>query len=140
METESEREIRERAEPVLSEIQQKYAVCAYPQNEAELPLCMEKYGFRDVSTEYLTVNLTPDNPNVSPETAHAIINANRQCHLDHIDSLPAVTEGLVTSAETEKLKRLANARYDEKIRLYDCGIRQWDTTVAVTMIVRGVKG
>lgn len=125
---------------MLSGNQQKYAVCAYPQNEAELPLCMEKYGFRDVSTEYLTVNLTPDNPNVSPETAHAIINANRQCHLDYFDSLPAVTEGLVTTAETEKLKRLANARYDEKIRLYDCGIRQWDTTVAVTMIVRGVKG
>lgn len=66
METEPEREIRERTESVLSEIQQKYAVCAYPLNEAELPLCMEKYGFRDVSTEYLTVNLTPDNPNVSP--------------------------------------------------------------------------
>ncbi|MBQ8315034.1 MAG: methyltransferase domain-containing protein, partial [Lachnospiraceae bacterium] len=68
-----EKEIWKRAEKQLAEVDEKYSVCAYPQNESELPLCMEQYGFRNVTTEYLTINLTPDNPIYSKETAHAMI-------------------------------------------------------------------
>ena len=32
-----------------------------------------------------------------------------------------------------------NARYDERIRLYRAGIRQWDTSVSVTMVVREIR-
>lgn len=137
--TEFENAIWQRAEKYFTEIDKKYAICAYPQNEAELPACMEKYGFRNVSTDYITVNLTPDNPAYSVKMAHAIINANRCCALDSIDNLSHVASDVVSVAEIEELKRLANAKYDKRISLYDEGIKQWDTNMSVTMIVRGVK-
>ena len=118
---------------------EKFSVCAYPQNEAELPLCMEQYGFRNVTTEYLTINLTPDNPSYSKETAHAMINANRQVSLDGADDLLRVATDVITADEVEELKRIINSKYDKRIELYDKGIKQWDTNVSVTMVVRGEK-
>lgn len=137
--TEFEREIWERADPYFRETHAKYSVCQYPQSEAELPLCMEKHGFKDVTTAYVTVDLTPDNPCCSPRMAHDMINANRQNDLDNARSMLRIAEGAVTAGEVEELKRLVNARYDQRILLYDRGIRQWDTDVAVTMVVRGEK-
>lgn len=137
--SEYEKEIWKRAEKQLAEVDKKYSVCAYPQNESELPLCMEQYGFRNVTTEYLTINLTPDNPIYSKETAHAMINANRQVSLDAVDDLLRNAAGVVTADEVEELKRRINAKYDKRIELYDTGIKQWDTNVSVTMVVRGEK-
>lgn len=138
-ETEFEQDIWQRADKYFREVHKKYEVCAYPQNEAELPLCMEKYGFKNVTTEYITVNLTPDNPCYSVEMAHAMINANRQGTLDNVESLLHIAKEVVTLSEVEELKRLVNAKYDKRILLYDQGIKQWDTNMSVTMIVRGVK-
>ena len=137
--SEFEKEIWKRAEKQLAEVNEKYSICAYPQNEAELPLCMEQYGFRNVTTEYLTVNLTPDNPIYSKKTAHAMINANRQVSLDGADDLLRIATDVVTADEVEELKRIINAKYDKRIELYDKGIKQWDTNVSVTMVVRGEK-
>jgi len=134
-----EKEIWVRVEKQLAEVDEKFSVCAYPQNEAELPLCMERYGFRNVTTEYLTVNLTPDNPVYTKEMAHAMINANRQVSLDAADDLLRNAAGIVTADEVEELKRLINGKYDKRIELYDKGIKQWDTNVSVTMVVRGEK-
>lgn len=138
-ESEFEKDIWQRAEPYVSEIHKKYAVCTYPQSESELPLCMEKYGFRNVTTEYITVNLTPDNPIYPAEMAHAMINANRQGNLDCIDSLLHIAGNVITASEVEELKRLVHAKYDKRISLYDEGIKQWDTNMSVTMVVRGMK-
>lgn len=137
--TEFEKEIWKRAEKQLAEVDEKFSVCAYPQNEAELPLCMERYGFRNVTTEYLTINLTPDNPIYSKETAHAMINANRQVSLDGAEELLRIATEVVTADEVEELKRRINAKYDKRIELYNQGIKQWDTNVSVTMVVRGEK-
>ncbi len=134
-----EKEIWKRAEKQLTEVDKKYSVCAYPQNESELPLCMEQYGFRNVTTEYLTINLTPDNPIYSKETAHAMINANRQVSLDGAEELLRIATEVVKVDEVEELKRRINAKYDKRIELYDKGIKQWDTNVSVTMVVRGEK-
>jgi len=134
-----EKEIWVRVEKQLAEVDEKFSVCAYPQNEAELPLCMEQYGFRNVTTEYMTVNLTPDNPVYTKETAHAMINANRQVNLDAADDLLRNAAEVVTVDEVEELKRLINEKYDKRIELYDKGIKQWDTNVSVTMVVRGEK-
>lgn len=134
-----EKDIWERAEKFFEETTKKYAVCAYPQSEAELPLCMEKYKFRNVTTEYITVNLTPDNAIYSTEMAHAMINANRQGNLDSVDNLLHIAADVVTRSEIEKLKQLVNAKYDKRLELYDRGIKQWDTNVSVTMIIRGIK-
>ena len=72
-----ELEIWERASLRREEYNKKAGVCLYPMNEREIPLCMEKYGFHHVSTEYITVNLTPDEPFYSRETAQAMINSDR---------------------------------------------------------------
>ena len=138
-ETALEQDIWQRADKYFREVHKKYEVCAYPQNEAELPLCMEKYGFQNVTTEYITVNLTPDNPCYSVEMAHAMINANRQGALDTVESLLHIAKEVVVPSEVEELKRLVNAKYDKRILLYDQGIKQWDTNMSVTMIIRGVK-
>ena len=137
--SEFEKEIWKRAEKQLAEVDEKFSVCAYPQNEAELPLSMEQYGFRNVTTEYLTINLTPDNPIYSKETAHAMINANRQVSLDGADELLRIASDVVTADEVKELKRIINAKYDKRIELYNRGIKQWDTNMSVTMVVRGEK-
>ena len=104
-----------------------------------MPLCMERYGVRNVSTEYIAVNLTPDDPCYPAEMAHAMINANRQNDLDYAQSLLQIAGQAVTASEVEELKRLVNAKYDKRILLYDQGVKQWDTNVSITMVVRGVK-
>lgn len=138
-ETDFEKEIWSRTEKYFAETLQKYEICAYPQNEAELPLHMEKYGFRNVTTEYVTVNLTPDNPVYPREMALAMIQSNRQGELDSIESLLHVAKDAVSVDEVEEMKRLVNAKYDKRIALYEAGKKQWDTNMSVTMIVRGVK-
>lgn len=100
---------------------------------------MQKFGFNNVSTEYITINLTPDNPIYSKETAHAMINANRQTHLDSIEKLDVIASDIVSKDEISELKRLVNLKYDKRIELYDAGIKQWDTNVSVTMVMRGTK-
>lgn len=138
-ESEFEKDIWQRAGKFYEETIKKYDICAYAQNEAELPLNMEKYGFKSVTTEYVTVNLTPDNPSYSKEMAHAMINANRQGDIDSIESLLHVAADVVSRDEVEELKRLVNAKYDKRLALYDARKKQWDTNMSVTMIVRGVK-
>lgn len=138
-ETEFEQDIWQRADKYFRETHSKYRVCEYPQSEAELPLSMEKYGFKNVTTEYVTVNLTPDNPCYSSEMAHAMINANRQNDLDNAENMLHIANEVVTPSEVEELKRLVNAKYNKRILLYDQGIKQWDTNMSVTMIIRGVK-
>ena len=98
-----------------------------------------KVWIKNVTTEYITVNLTPDNPCYSVEMAHAMINANRQGALDNVESLLHIAREVVTLSEIEELKRLVNAKYDKRILLYNQGIKQWDTNMSVTMIIRGVK-
>ena len=138
-ETEFERELWRRTEPYFRETHAKYSVCGYPQSEAELPLCMERYGFRHVTTEYVTVNLTPDHPRCSAGMAHAMIEASWQNDLDQAGNMLRIAGEAVTPSEVDELKRLVNARYDKRKLLYDQGVRQWDTDVSVTLVVRGVK-
>lgn len=51
---------------------ERFSVCKYPMSEAELPLAMEKYGFRNVSTGFATIDLTPDHSKYTKEMAHTI--------------------------------------------------------------------
>lgn len=138
-ESDFEKDIWKRVEKYYTENLKKYEIGAYAQNEAELPANMEKYGFCNVTTEYIMVNLTPDNPSYSKETAYAMINANRQGDMDSIESLLHVAADVVSRDEVEELKRLVNAKYEKRLALYDAGKKQWDTNMSVTMVVRGVK-
>jgi len=68
-----------------------------------------------------------------------MINANRKCAVDNVESLRQISNGIVSGSEIEELKHIVNSKYDKRIELYNKGIKQWDTNVSVTMIMRGVK-
>ncbi len=116
----------------------RYNVGAYSMNEAELPRALEGCGFRSVSTDYIAVNLTPDDPRYPRETALAMIEAGRINDLEAI-ALMSCCEGGLTAVEAETLKAITNKKYDRRVQLYDSGERQWDAEISLTMVVRGVK-
>ena len=134
-----EEAIWKKVEPFYQNVNQEYHVGRYSMSESELPSAMEQYGFCQISTDYLTINLTPDNPEYSQELACAMINANRQTNIDAVTSLMHIAPGVVDNAELSELKKLVNAKYDKRIAFYHEGIKQWDTNVALTMVLRGVK-
>ncbi len=127
-----------KAEPYDRRMEQ-YAVCKYPLTEAEIPATMEAYRFKHVRTGYATINLTPDHPFVSKELAHQMINAGRETALDAIKNVANALSECFTQEEVQTMLALTNDKYDLRIRQYDHGEKQWDTSVSVTMIIRGVK-
>lgn len=117
----------------------RFAVCKYPMNEAEMPVVMSEYGFSNISTGFATIALTPDNPKFSAPLALDMINANRYTALDGIDSVLNTMPEHFTTGEVEEMKRLANAKYDTRIEQYQRGEKQWDTNVSIIMVIRGTK-
>ena len=117
--------------PQSQDALKRYGVCRYPMSEAELPASMEAHGFANVTTGYAIIDLTPDDAKYSRELAEAMIEEGRQSTLEAIRSAHADgADGAISAV---------NRKYDERLRLYRAGIRQWDTAVSVTMIVRGTK-
>lgn len=134
-----EREIWARVSERCRNMDRDLGVGRYAMSERELPQAMEAHGFDNVSTHYIAVNLTPDDPDVSPEAAHAMIDAQRRMRLDAVQSLEQIAPDVVGKAELSELEAHVNRRYDERLALYDAGKRQWDVSVSLTMVVRGVK-
>ena len=118
--------------PQSEDVLEKLGVGKYRCSEAELPSAMERHGFADVTAGYALADLTPDAPKYSSQMAETMIEAMRQNDLEAIRSMHSSDDGKAIAA--------VNAKYDERLRLYREGIRQWDTDVSVTMIVRGRKG
>lgn len=137
--TDPERRVCEAIAPYDRELTRTVGVGAYATDERGIPAALESYGFRQVSTAYITVNLTPDNPIYDRKTAHAIINSERRGELDCLDSIPVIAPGLISEADLDELRRVKNAKYDERISLYDRGLHQWDCMVSVIQITRAVK-
>lgn len=134
-----EREIWARVSERCRNMDRDLGVGRHAMSERELPQAMEAHGFDNVSTHYIAVNLTPDDPDVSPEAAHAMIDAQRRMRLDAVQSLEQIAPDVVGKAELSELEAHVNRRYDERLALYDAGKRQWDVSVSLTMVVRGVK-
>ncbi len=111
----------------------KYAVGAYAVSERELLRQMERYGFTNVTANWAVSDLTPDDAKFSPEAAEAIINAERLADREAVLSAHAPEE------ETEKVLGAIEEKYDERIRRYRAGEKEWDTNVSLTLIVRGTK-
>ena len=109
----------------------RYGVRRYAMTEAELPTAMERNGFTAVSTGFAVADLTPDAPKFDANTAESMIEAERQNDLEAIASAHSDRDEAVIAA--------VNRKYDERLRLYRAGEKQWDTSVSVTMIVRGVR-
>ena len=128
--TAEEREFWENC-PQSNEELNKYGVSRFAMSEAELPASMEQNGFFNVSTGYAIIDLTTDAPKYSEQMAETMIEAMRQTNLEAIQR--------IHSYQAEKAISDVNAKYDQRLRLYREGIKQWDTSVSVTMIIRGTK-
>ncbi len=128
--TEAEREFWASA-PSAEESLAEYGVCRYPLTESGLPAAMEAHGFRQVTTGYAVIDLTPDDPKYPPALAEAMIEAWRQNDLEAVASMHSDRDAAAVAA--------VNGKYDQRLRLYRAGEKQWDTSVSVTMILRGVK-
>ena len=118
---------------------ERFAVCRYPMSEAEIPAAMARYGFDNVRTGYAVADLTPDDPKYSADMALDMINANRYNALDAIESVMNSMPERFDIGEIEEMRRMTNAKYDERIRLYNSGEKQWDTNVSIIMVIRGMK-
>lgn len=128
--TREEKEFWESLPQTENELE-KYGVCKYPMSEAELPASMELHGFVNVTAGYAVIDLTPDAAKYSDKMAEDMIEAGRQSSLEAIQS--------AHSDHADKAISAVNRKYDERLRLYRAGIKQWDTSVSITMIVRGIK-
>jgi ubiquinone/menaquinone biosynthesis C-methylase UbiE len=117
----------------------KYAVCAYPMSEAELPRAMQQHGFCSVSTGYAAIDLTPDNPKYSAPLALDMIEAAHLCEVEFVESAAYSLPDCVTQEKKQQMLQRIEQKYAERRRLYEQGEAQWDTTVSITMIVRGIK-
>ena len=118
-------------QPDAAEDFEKYQICKFPMTEAEIPAAMEKHGFGHVSTGYAAIDLTPDDPKYPPQMAEAMIEAERQGALEALRS--------ASFGDLDQAIHAVNEKYDERLRLYRNGIRQWDTAVSMTMVLRGEK-
>ena len=112
---------------------ENFQVGRFHMTEAELPAAMEKYGFRDVTTGFAVIDLTPDDPKYSAQMAALMIEAQRQNDLEAIGSAHSHSDHAGAAV------RAVNEKYEKRVRLYRSGARQWDTSVSVTMVLRGVK-
>lgn len=117
----------------------RYQICKYPMDEQELPLAMAAHGFTDITTGFVALNLAPDHPGLAPELARDIINADRHSELDAIASVERSHPGNCSRDELLQMTRLANQRYDLRIAQLEKGQKQWDVTLALVMVIRGVK-
>jgi len=118
---------------------ERYSICKYPLSEAELPQTMEKHGFSAITTGYTAIDLTPDDPKYPPGFARAIIEANRHVALNPVEYILRFAPEHFTREEAEEMKRLIHTKYDQRVKQYVLGEKQWDTYVSFTLIVRGIK-
>ena len=135
--TETEKWFWDRLEP-LPDPAAEY-IARYPLDAQELPLAMEKYGFRDVRSGYVTIALTPDDPGTPADMAHAIIDEERYCMCEAVEAAKRKYPLVVTEEETAAVLSAIAEKFDRRVRQYDSGKRIWDTAVSVIQIVRGVK-
>ena len=120
--------------PGYEEEMKKYEVCQVPMTEAQLPASMEKNGFTNVTTGYAPINLTPDSAEFSKQFSEKIIEASRQVALEAVECARSDDEAKLAAALSA-----INKKYDERLALFRAGKKQWDTSVTITMIVRGNK-
>lgn len=116
-----------------------YQVCQYPMTEAELPAVMEHYGFKSVTCGYAVLPMTPDDPRYPSSMAIDMIEAARANALDAVSSAERLLPKYVSREEANVIRKRINDKYNHRIKQYRNGDKQWNTSVSITMIVRGVK-
>lgn len=136
--SDTEKKFWQKSESEYDTTYDKYSICKYPMSESALPLEMEKYGFKNIRSGYALIDLTPDDPRYSANMAHDMINADRYTSVEAVDAAVRYNKN-INADEAEKVKNIINEKYDKRTALYDDGKKQWDTSVSIIMVVRGVK-
>lgn len=91
------------------------------------------------SADFLVQTAIPDNADVNPTLAKAMIEANRQVVLDGVMLAQALAPQVLSDAEIERLKWLINSRFDQRTQLYEAGQKIWDVSASVIMVARVYK-
>ena len=138
-ETELEKEIWDRVDERFRTLRNGISIGEYAKNEQEHPIAMEKAGFRDVRTDYITLSLTPDDNRYPPELSRRMIESDRQCALDAVSFIEEKASDLVSAEETAEMKNSINSRFDRRLDMLSRGVKLWDTEIAHIMSVRGIK-
>lgn len=112
-------------------IREQLGVGKYWMTEQQMPIVMEQNGFSEVSTGFYTCALTPDNPDCPLDMAEEIINAERHGSIEAILSTHHEKAGEIADA--------VHAKYDLRLEQLRNRIKQWDTYITVTMVLRGVN-
>lgn len=118
---------------------ERCAVCQFPMSEAELPAAMTRHGFTDVSTGFVTVALTPDQPGLPAEMAKRILQAQRQEELENVASVRLSLPEYFSQDEFDTMERVIQEKHDLREAQWARGEKQWDTTVSIIMVIRGRK-
>ena len=99
---------------------------------------MEKYGFGDITCDYLATGLTPDDKKFAA-IARDIIEEGRMSDLDGLHSAARTLPDFVAAEDVQKMTELINKKYDERLAQYGRGEKQWDTAISLIMVLRGIK-
>ena len=137
--SEFEKEMHKKTENYYKAVDEKYGVGRYSCSEQELPLEMSKYGFKNIRTHYLGINLTPDSGQYDSDFAIKMIEASRRVHLDSLEYLPHIAPDVLTAEEIKQWEAEINRKYDKRREQYNSGEKQWDASVSFTLILRGEK-
>lgn len=123
----------------MDDTNERFGICRYPLSEAELPAVMERYGFRQISVGYVAADQTPDDPAVSPELAQEMFDSGRYNDLEALDSVVRSLGERLDREAVDRMRQRITEKYDRRLEQYRRGEKQWDTTVSLTMVLRGVK-
>ena len=137
--SEEEKALWDRVEPYFMASDQKYGIAKHSINETELAKQMIEIGFHDISIHFLVLTSIPDNADVDPTLAKAMIEADRQVALDGIVLAQALAPKVLSDVEIERLKWLVNSRFNHRIQLYETGQKIWDVSASVLMVISGYK-
>ena len=138
-ESELEKYIWDRVDERFRTLRNGISIGEYAKNEQEHPIAMEKAGFRDVRTDYITLSLTPDDDRYPPEVSRRMIESDRQCALDAVSFIEEKAADLVSAKETAEMKNSINLRFDRRLDMLSRGVKLWDTEIAHIMSLRGIK-
>ena len=123
----------------MDDTNERFGVARYAMSEAELPGTMEEHGFRRVSVGYAAADQTPDDPAVSPELAREIIESGRYNDLEALDAAVRSLGDRLDAEEVARIRARIREKYARRLEQYRRGEKQWDTSVSLIMVLRGVK-
>ena len=139
--SEFEKRMWEKAKRYYEIIHEKYPVCQFPRSEQEYPILMEEHGFKNISTDYIAINLTPDN-NRTENIGKSIIEDNYRSTLEQIDFLKEIIPDynkVFTKTEIKQWKNEITKKYNERLNKFEKEEKLWEVNVSIIMILRGEK-